>query len=335
MNECLDEYLLSNEIAPQKVSVSSDGEIVSLCGCLSTRNLLYNPSYGAHEVLQLEKNLYPEKDLYFVTLSTDNRLRHLLLLSHGRLLLTDWDSSYPETGLNLSVSYSRAFGMRITLIDYWLPLSVEYRYPSAYKTGDLVVLSGVMTGREDPSSDDRPFGILPLGYRPNHRQVFAVATRSGKARVDILPNGWCHVYAPDRKFVSLEGIQYLAHTPLPPIRRLLDYCRDSLKIEHQDYDNYGKGYPPLEVIVYFGWVMLNGLIRRTHGRNWREWETIARVPERFCPPSQLVFHSDDFHLSDRLRPIVVRATGEILVKRLPGTRTLSLSNTFWQSRFKD
>lgn len=344
LNECLTYHTLSSNIHPQPLDVQSDGEIVNISGCLSIKALNFNPFYRGYDVLQLENNLYPEKNLYFVTLSPNSQLIHFILLSHGRLLLSLTSNQPLDIGtdtINVNINYHRAFGMRVTLLDFWQPYSMDYRFPSISKTGDMVFLSGVMMGKPYSSSHnthEKPFAVLPMGYRPNFRQIYTVATLKGKARVDILPNGWCQIFTPNHDFVSLDGIHFLAHNPLPPIKRLYDYSRTLIKISNPLWRNYGKGYPPLEIIVYFGWVMLNGVIRKKNIKMVAKredrfrWETIGTIPREYLPPCQLLFHSDDFHLSGRLRPIVVTTSGHIKVKIIKDVSLVSFSNSLWKAR---
>ena len=95
-------YRLSDNIHPQVLNIQTDGEIVNISGCLSINGLIYNTFYQGYDVLQLEKELYPEKNLFFVTLSPNNKLLHFVLFSHGRLMLLNTQNLVNKININLS-----------------------------------------------------------------------------------------------------------------------------------------------------------------------------------------------------------------------------------------
>lgn len=51
-------------------------------------------------------------------------------------------------------------------------------------------------------------GVLPLGYRPAMRSMFAAYSDTGVARVDVAPNGEVVLVAGGTTYLSLDGINF-------------------------------------------------------------------------------------------------------------------------------
>jgi len=308
--------LLSNltEQINQTISVATDGEIVTITGTLhvSGARLIYNPFFSGYEILQLEPEFYPDHNLCFLT------KQKYLLLASGRLLLL----SVPKESLCLTgIIYSRAFGMRLSLTRGWLPLHNSFRYPSVYITERLVVLSGVLT--DDHTVNDagigpnanfnrQLFSVLPLGYRPMHRQSFLVsAGKQGKGRVDVFPSGNCYIWT-NNKYASLDGVRYLSQPQLPPIRQLSDYLQVPLSL-NQQWRNYSSEYQPLTLTVYFPWIIVNGQVKlvKSDPNN----QVIATFPVKYAPSQDLIFYVDNPRSSTELSHVKISTDGKITASK--------------------
>ena len=251
-------------IQPSSINVVTDGEIVSLTGKVDL------PIRDA-TVVQLEPDSYPENNLYFATLGKRGP-QHFLLTSNGRLSFQGIGRRRFPKRLNLSgITYSRAFGLRMTLMGHWRPHSCSFRSPSAYKTDGMVFLGGVMhninPGRHGVGGGGNGsclFGVLPMGYRPSEIQLRVAATRDGTTKVAVLPNGECHLASGDGSgFISLEGVRFM-HSPDFPILAI-PKSREHMKMKlplSGNWKNYGHSYPELTLSLSFPWVQLVGFIEK-------------------------------------------------------------------------
>ncbi len=81
-----------------------------------------------------------------------------------------------------------------------------------------VTLKGLAAKASGGPTSDEPIAVLPPGYRPSERLVFAIATGSNPSgqvygRLDLLPNGqlnWMSGATGEGHFVSLETIGFWA-----------------------------------------------------------------------------------------------------------------------------
>ena len=311
---CCDDYLpyrLLTGVEQHSFIVKTDGETVVLSGSLRTcpcsSALFWNCNYRAFDVLVLEKDFCPEKNVLMMSSDQTGQCYHWILLSNGRLMLKNHNGVRGQI-LNLTgLTFSRAFGNRLTLINKWNAASIEYRSPCVYKTGDLVMFSGVMSVSGTFSSH---FATLPETYRPPYRQRYAVPAANGKATVEVWPNGHCFVQIESLGFISLDGIRYKTQPALPPLMLIDNYDNNLTPIN--GWENVGNNYAPLTVSVCGIWIILNGAIKYAcENESLENNSLITQIPLQYAPVNDLLFYSNSSEDDYPLIPIMIHKNGQI------------------------
>jgi len=330
-------FSLTPGLMSQDVEIGYQDEIVVLSGRLLFQHLTYNPFYRGFDLLQIDRSLYPEKNLFFMTVGPRNTVYHFILLSSGRLLLVSPIQGLKVGMINLTgITYSRAFGNRLSLVNDWGPASTEFRFPSVYRVNQSIHLGGVVSlkTRSHPiKTNGYPFALLPETYCPTERQIFPVATTKGKARLDILPNGWCLFYVNNdqRQFISLEGVSFQIPPSIPHL------IGNEITIPISPLPPWRKGEVAPHLVVDGSLVYLSGLVTRTlihPPRNTvrpgkRGWSVITKVPEEYRPSKNLFFRGDDFFLSSMPILIVLTVDGFVKVWIDSAQKNVSLAGTVY------
>jgi hypothetical protein len=78
-----------------------------------------------------------------------------------------------------------------------------YAQPTVYTSGDIVILSGLVT-----LGSTADIGTLPANLRPRGRMVFTVWSGTSYARVDVQTNGLITVVGRRSSWISLNGITF-------------------------------------------------------------------------------------------------------------------------------
>jgi len=93
------------------------------------------------------------------------------------------------------------------------PYGVGYSDPIVTRSGNLVVLNGLVGDTGISNDPETAFATLPAGFRPNARLLFLQASSAGIYRVDVLPSG--DIVFQDAPgvggpmdWVSLDGISF-------------------------------------------------------------------------------------------------------------------------------
>lgn len=82
----------------------------------------------------------------------------------------------------------------------------EWGQPRAYKLfSRFVFLQGLIRG----STNNTLMCVLPDGYRPPTKQIFAVGSLSNGAHVYIYPNGEVHATGNGGGYLSLGGVVFM------------------------------------------------------------------------------------------------------------------------------
>lgn len=175
------------------------GDTVSLSGLIRGNN------WG--HLATLPSGYRPPGQLIFSVNHHDGQAR-VDVLPDGRVI---WDAGARKYGwVSLSgITFSTRPDQSLSLVGSWRPYGGEYRQPELTKVGNMVILSGLMTGTKE-----RPAHLttLPAGYRPAKDLIFTVNAHDDQARVDILPNGVVRVEVGGTKhgWVSVSGIVFKA-----------------------------------------------------------------------------------------------------------------------------
>ncbi|MEM1329432.1 MAG: hypothetical protein AAGG07_02605 [Planctomycetota bacterium] len=93
------------------------------------------------------------------------------------------------------------------------PYGVGYRSPVVSRSGNQVILNGLVRDVGISNEPGRGFAILPEGFRPTARLLFLQASSAGVYRIDVLPDGQLQFQgAPGVggliDWVSLDGISF-------------------------------------------------------------------------------------------------------------------------------
>lgn len=93
------------------------------------------------------------------------------------------------------------------------PYGVTYRSPVVSRSGNQVILNGLIRDVGISNAEGTVFATLPVGFRPTARLLFLQASSAGVYRVDVLPNGQLQFLGPPGvggaiDWVSLDGIAF-------------------------------------------------------------------------------------------------------------------------------
>lgn len=98
-----------------------------------------------------------------------------------------------------------------------MPLNGWDNYQNGYAdasytktSADVVVLKGLI--RNGTTTANTPICVLPVGYRPDKRLVFATSSNSAHGRLDVAPNGEVRFVTGSNAWFSLDGIRFVANT---------------------------------------------------------------------------------------------------------------------------
>jgi hypothetical protein len=154
--------------------------------------------------------------------------------------------------------------------------SASYRVPSYSRSGDRVVLSGLIACRFHA---DKHIATLPKDHRPGKILVFDVNTHQWPARIDIHPNGkvfWVAGWGTSHGWASLDGISF----DLPKTKK----TALPLKGDCKRYSK--KKYAAPTVVSKDGIVRLSGLIDCPF--NFGQGHNFARLPAAMRPAKRLI-----------------------------------------------
>lgn len=166
--------------------------------------------------------------------------------------------------------------------------SASFRTPSYSRSGNQVVLSGLMACK---FQNNKHIATLPKGHRPSKILVFAANTHEWSARIDVHPNGkvWWNVgYGIRHGWVSLDGIVF----DLPKTKKT------ALPLVGDCKTYPVKKFAAPTITSENGTVRLSGLVdcpfRLGHGHNF------AKLPKGMRPAKRLVFNVNAHEMSVRV-----------------------------------
>lgn len=310
-------YKLTPYIFNHSLDISKIDEVVIIRGYLIASKLIYNQLYNGYEIIQLNSDISPEKNLYFTTISTDNTSQYFKITSNGKILLISDNNinKNAKTRINLTgITYTLAYGSRISLINKWLPYSTDNRYPSIYRVNNIVFMSGTMiSGNNNISDNNSIFTVIPEVCIPKYPNKYIVSNGSTNCTIEINKKGYAKIHNYNSNFVSLDGIFYLTYDALPLMKNIIDIDRASISINLNKNIIKYKTFLNLDVIrsgfyqinIIYGLLKLNGVTNNHIG-----WNLIGTFPIKHSPDVDLQFKS---YCNNTIVPIKITNNGNILI----------------------
>jgi len=176
--------------------------------------------------------------------------------------------------------------VKLQLSSGWLPYQEEYGTPSVAKTGNIVVVSGLIK-----SGKKGHLATLPAALRPLKRLIFDLNNNRKSSRIDVMPNGQIHWVAGggDREWLSLSGISFNAKP------------NGTLKLA-SGWSPYGGAYKGPTYEKSGNIVTVSGLIKNG------KYGHLATLPTDYRPDRRLIF---DLNNNDNSSRIDVLPNGQI------------------------
>jgi hypothetical protein len=144
------------------------------------------------------------------------------VLPNGQVRLV---GAEPAESLKLApIIFDTAAGTALALAAGFSPYGKGYAAPTFRKTGDLVIVSGLANGPNQPASGQL-IGILPEGHRPTEDLTFATNHNAGTMALKVSPDGTIRYVAGSagHPWYSLSGIIFRAADQPVPARPLAEH----------------------------------------------------------------------------------------------------------------
>lgn len=308
-------YKLVPYIFNHSFDISKADEIVFIRGYLVSSRLLYNQFYDGYEIVQLDSNLSPDKNLYFTTISSNNTSQNFRITPNGKIIFISNNKFINNTKIKINLTgivYSLAYGSRISLINKWLPCSTCDRSPSIYRVNNLVFMSGTMINNEnDNSIDNMIFTVIPQYCIPKYSNKYVVFNGRDNCTISINNKGYAKVHNYNSEFISLDGIYYITHDGLPLMKNITNSDQLSILVSLNNKFIKNKTYFQMDVIR-FGIYQINVIsgIVKLNIISLIGWNLIGSIPIKYSPNDDLLF---SLHCNNTKVPLKIARNGNIMV----------------------
>jgi len=204
------------------------------------------------------------------------------VLPDGKILWVAGGKKHNWVGI-WGISFSVKKGKALKLSSGWKPYGGGYQAPSYQKSGDLVVLSGLI--RNSGGKWDH-VATLPSDAAPKSSLVFNINHHEGTARLNITKDGKVYWGTGAKKYgwISLDGVKFLRN----PKTRLKTVS---------GWKGYGGGYPEPTATRIGDMVYLQSLVRNFSGGKWGH---IATLPANMRPATRLAFSANNHERASRV-----------------------------------
>lgn len=206
----------------EKITIRQWAEIIEVTGIRKIKLEDWDSCQNGWTLFQLEPEFYPEQDLLLYA-RIGCRLIPVLLRSNGHALVYGVTNCIDKL-VKFSITYSISFGCRVSLLNGFGAFNTNFRYPSASKHNDIVVLSGVITSSNKTVSRNGIILVsrLPITYYPEYDCSFLCPGLDRMYQITVTSNGYILLHidpslSTTMAIVSLDPISYNAYNSLPPL----------------------------------------------------------------------------------------------------------------------
>lgn len=285
------DYSLQNSWADYLNSYATHGVTRTKSGLVVLKGLVrYGTTTNGTVIGNLPVGYRPAERMLYAVETSANVNGRIDVLPTGDVVIVNGSSSWIAMD-NIRFMPSGTTWTGLGLQNSWTQYDATYPAPAFTKTGDgMVVLKGLVKGGANATT----IGVLPTGYRPSERLLFADESGSATGRIDILPTGEVYASNVNTSWAGLDNIQFMPSGT----------SWTNLTLQNS-WVYYGSPYAvPAYTKTADGMVDLKGLIK-----TGASGTVIANLPVGYRPSANLIFQVEtNANVNGR---IDVRSNGDI------------------------